>query len=136
MHVSKAVSRKSQRTAFAWTLLNLPSFTLGPTSPNEYKMEVSDSTTLFPKITNHIPVIIQTLKHTKYLPDERDEAEEAAPPDPTPVVGIVKLHVAYVDMAVANDNVITFQPQNHTNLLPAADNFEFATTLPKNQDCS
>lgn len=95
------------------------------------KMEDPNASTLYPKITNHIPEIIRTLKLKKR---SSDEPEVALHLDPIPITGTVKLHGTHADIIVTADNDIIFQSRNNTNLHPTADNFEFATTLSKKGD--
>jgi hypothetical protein len=82
--------------------------------------------TLYPKITNHIAEIIKTLR---WLRQDPNNPEELVALDPIHIVGTVKLHGTHADILVGHDNTIVLQSRNNTNLLPTADNFNFAKSM-------
>jgi len=89
--------------------------------------------TLYPKITTHIPEIIKTLQWRTRDPDRPDEETHL---DPIPITGSVKLHGTHADILISPPptSTITLQSRNTTNLVPSADNFDFASTMSSKRD--
>ncbi|KAF2123143.1 hypothetical protein BDV96DRAFT_562015 [Lophiotrema nucula] len=85
-------------------------------------------TTLYPKITNHIHEVVKTLKYR--LGQTVDNPTEVLHLDPIPIVGTVKLHGTHADILVHHDtDKIVLQSRNNVNLLPRADNHDFAKSM-------
>ena len=82
--------------------------------------------TLYPKITTHIPEIIEQLRRLN-----RDPAhpEINIIVDPMPFIGTVKLHGTHADILVYPDDRIVFQSRNITGLSVAKDNQGFAADM-------
>ncbi|KAI4962106.1 hypothetical protein J4E86_001138 [Alternaria arbusti] len=82
--------------------------------------------TLYPKITTHIPEIIEQLRRLN-----RDPAHPEANiiVDPIPFIGTVKLHGTHADILVYPDNRIVFQSRNIVGLSVAKDNQGFAADM-------
>ncbi|KAI4672980.1 uncharacterized protein J4E78_001483 [Alternaria triticimaculans] len=82
--------------------------------------------TLYPKITTHIPEIIEQLRRMN-----RDPAHPQAniTVDPVPFVGTVKLHGTHADILVYPNNRIVFQSRNLVGLSVEKDNQGFAATM-------
>jgi hypothetical protein len=91
-------------------------------------MEPTLESTLYPKITNHVHEVIKTLKRQKR---DRKHSDGSVHLEPIPIIGTVKLHGTHADIIIGNDNTITLQSRNKVNLLPTADNYEFAATMSK-----
>ena len=91
-------------------------------------MATTDPTqsTLYPKITTHIPEIIEQLRRLNRDP-VHPEANIAV--DTVPFVGTVKLHGTHADILVYPDNRIVFQSRNITGLSVAKDNQGFAADM-------
>ncbi|KAI4710021.1 hypothetical protein J4E89_005253 [Alternaria sp. Ai002NY15] len=82
--------------------------------------------TLYPKITTHIPEIIEQLRRLN-----RDPARPGANiiVDPVPFIGTVKLHGTHADILVYSDDRVVFQSRNITGLSVAKDNQGFAADM-------
>jgi hypothetical protein len=82
--------------------------------------------TLYPKITTHIPDIIEQLQRL-----HRDPAHPEAnvTVDSVSLIGTVKLHGTHADILVYPDDRIVFQSRNITGLSVAKDNQGFAATM-------
>jgi hypothetical protein len=82
--------------------------------------------TLYPKITNHIKEVVNTLRHKL-----RDPSNPAAPViiPPIPIIGTVKLHGAHADILVHHDNTVVLQSRNTTNLSVTTDIYSFAASM-------
>jgi hypothetical protein len=82
--------------------------------------------TLYPKITTHLPEIVHILKELNRDP-ENPEREVTL--DPVPIIGTVKLHGTHADILIYSDDRIVFQSRNIVGLQVAKDNAGFATTM-------
>jgi hypothetical protein len=89
-------------------------------------MAPSYDTTLYPKITTHVPDIIYNLKelHRDVEYPERDVKLE-----PFPIIGTIKLHGTHADILIYSDDRIVFQSRNIVGLQVAKDNAGFAATM-------
>lgn len=94
-------------------------------SPTMATIDLAQST-LYPKITTHIPEIIEQLRR---LNREPVHPEANITVDPVPFIGTVKLHGTHADILVYPDNRIVFQSRNITGLSVAKDNQGFAATM-------
>ena len=83
--------------------------------------------TLYPKITTHIPEVLKTLQKNR----NRDPLHDANHLDPIPITGTVKLHGTHADILISPPptSTITLQSRNNPNLLPTADNYGFAAFM-------
>ena len=82
--------------------------------------------TLYPKITTHIPEIIEQLRRLNRDPGH---PEANVTVKPVSFVGTVKLHGTHADILVYPDNRIVFQSRNITGLSVAKDNQGFAVDM-------
>ncbi|KAI4660001.1 uncharacterized protein J4E79_005803 [Alternaria viburni] len=82
--------------------------------------------TLYPKITTHIPEIIEQLRRSNRDPTH---PERNITVDPIPFVGTVKLHGTHADILIYPDNRIVFQSRNISGLSVAKDNQGFAADM-------
>jgi hypothetical protein len=88
--------------------------------------------TLYPKITTHIPEIVKTLQCHK-----RDTGpDEDVNLDPIPITGTIKLHGTHADVLIAPfpSSIITFQSRNNVSISHTADNYGFAATMTSKRD--
>ena len=85
--------------------------------------------TLYPKITQHVPEIVRILKSLSDLNRDLADQENEGTLDPIPITGTVKLHGTHADILIYSDNTITFQSRNLANLSTAKDNHGFATAM-------
>lgn len=86
------------------------------------------SSTLYPKITNHIKEVVKLLRYKLRDPSHSDK--EAIIP-PIPMVGTVKLHGTHADMLIHQNNTIVLQSRNTTNLSVTADHQGFAACMSR-----
>jgi hypothetical protein len=89
-------------------------------------MATSSNSTLYPKITTHIPEIVKTLKEINC---NSATSKQEAVLGPIPIVGTVKLHGTHADILIHNDNRIVFQSRNVVGLNTTKDNAGFATCM-------
>jgi hypothetical protein len=82
--------------------------------------------TLYPKITTHIPEILEQLQRLNRDPDHPDVNITL---EPISFVGTVKLHGTHADILIYPDDRIIFQSRNITSLSVAKDNQGFAATM-------
>jgi hypothetical protein len=84
------------------------------------------TSTLYPKITNHIKGVVKALRQKLH-----DPSNPAAPIiiPPIPIVGTVKLHGAHADILIHHDNTIVLQSRNTTNLSVTTDIYSFAASM-------
>ena len=88
-------------------------------------MAAPSASTLYPKITTHIPEVLKTFREPCQENNQQD-----APLDPIPIIGTVKLHGTHADIVVHNNNHITFQSRNIPHLDPLLnDNQNFAKSM-------
>lgn len=88
------------------------------------------SSTLFPKITQHVSEVVKTLK----VLEENDVRDSDLPEGyytstPTPLIGHVKLHGTHADIVVHNDDRIVLQSKNVAKITVANDNLGFAAAM-------
>ncbi|KAF2250802.1 hypothetical protein BU26DRAFT_517586 [Trematosphaeria pertusa] len=91
-------------------------------------METPVDSTLFPKITNHIAEVINTLR---WQERDLDNPEKQVILEPIPIIGTVKLHGTHADILVFANNDIVLQSRNKVNLRSTSDNHGFATAMEK-----
>jgi hypothetical protein len=89
-------------------------------------MATLSNSTLYPKITTHIPNIVKTLKE---FHSDSATSEQEAVLGPIPIVGTVKLHGTHADILIHSDNRIVFQSRNVVGLDSNKDNAGFATCM-------
>lgn len=89
-------------------------------------MATPSNSTLYPKITTHIPDII---KNFKKLNVDSATPKQDAFLGAIPLVGTVKLHGTHADILIEGDNRIVFQSRNVVGLDVNKDNAGFATCM-------
>ncbi|KAF2686810.1 hypothetical protein K458DRAFT_416147 [Lentithecium fluviatile CBS 122367] len=96
----------------------------------------TSTSTLYPKITTHISEVLKTLRHQNRIPERSQSGgpQDEIPLSPIPIIGTIKLHGTHADILITPSNTITLQSRNNSNLLPTADNHEFAATMMSKQD--
>jgi hypothetical protein len=87
--------------------------------------------TLYPKITTHIPQIINQLQ---CLNRDLDHPDVNIALEPIPFIGTVKLHGTHADILVYSDGRIVFQSRNITGLSVEKDNQGFAATMSNRRE--
>jgi hypothetical protein len=89
-------------------------------------MAPTEDSTLYPKITSHIPEIIQNLKE---LHRDTEYPDQEVTTEPIPIIGTIKLHGTHADILIYSDDRIVFQSRNIVGLQVAKDNAGFAATM-------
>lgn len=92
-------------------------------------MSDAGASTLYPKITQHVPAVVKALKEMYFDPEQPEKDLNL---QPIPIVGSVKLHGTHADILVYNNNDIVFQSKNVRDITPANDNQGFAVTMADN----
>lgn len=89
-------------------------------------MVATVSSTLYPKITQHVSEVVAALKEL-----ERDlgSVEEGVALEPVLLVGSVKLHGTHADILVYADDRIVLQSKNVPSITVAKDNLGFAAAM-------
>jgi hypothetical protein len=89
-------------------------------------MAPTEDSTLYPKITTHIPEIIQNLKE---LHRDTEYPDQKVTTEPISIIGTIKLHGTHADILIYSDDRIVFQSRNIVGLQVAKDNAGFAATM-------
>jgi hypothetical protein len=84
------------------------------------------TSTLYPKITQHVSDVVKGLKE---LHRDPDHPEKELVLESIPIVGSVKLHGTHADILVYNDDKIILQSKNVANITAANDNQGFAAAM-------
>ncbi|KAJ8119131.1 hypothetical protein OPT61_g16 [Boeremia exigua] len=84
------------------------------------------TSTLYPKITQHVAEVVKNLKDPKHA---SDRPHEDLILEPIPLVGSVKLHGTHADILVYNGGEIVLQSKNVPNITVANDNLGFAAAM-------
>lgn len=90
-----------------------------------------DQSMLYPKITTHIPDIVE---HLHRLNRDPSHPNVSVALEPVPFIGTVKLHGTHADILVYPDDRIVFQSRNIPGLSVAKDNQGFAATMLNKTD--
>lgn len=85
------------------------------------------SSTLFPKITQHVSEVVKALKELEE--NDSDVPDDYYTSSTIPLIGHVKLHGTHADIVVHNDNRIVLQSKNVPNITVANDNLGFAAAM-------
>jgi hypothetical protein len=87
-------------------------------------MSASATSTLYPKITNHISEIIKALREI-----HSEDGQQEVALGPIPIVGTVKLHGTHADILIYSDDRIDFQSRNVAKLVNLNDNQGFVAAM-------
>jgi hypothetical protein len=94
---------------------------------NTATMATAQSSTLFPKITQHVSEVVKALKDLEEndpcVPDKYYTSTTIS------LIGYVKLHGTHADIVVHNDDKIVLQSKNVSNITIANDNLGFAAAM-------
>lgn len=85
------------------------------------------SSTLFPKITQHVSEVVKALRRLEDTDPNVPDGYYTS--SPTPLIGYVKLHGTHADIVIYNDDRIALQSRNVPNITIANDNLGFAAAM-------